>query len=219
MPGEWKRADEPQEPASTSGRAGIREATSSGKNCRPTRASKAARSPRGRTSGRPPRPRRSARPAKPPPETWHSHGPTPSRPTLKTPTQKQSLPSLGSTACAGNLTFSRTVPSCRWRSGVNSENRRLLGSAAGSEARWPPSCAALGEAHFLGLGIGTNQSTLPVGADLIRRTPPIALSGAFAAFSASVRNRWPRRWVFLDKDAIGGQEEPAALGISTTAWN
>jgi hypothetical protein len=23
---------------------------------------------------------------------------------------------------------------------------------------------------------------------------------------------------FLDKDAIGGQEEPAALGLSTTTW-
>jgi hypothetical protein len=51
-----------------------------------------------------------------------------------------------------------------------------------------------------------------VGADLIRRTPPIALSGASSAFTASVRNGWPRRWV-PDKNAIGGQEEPAALGI------
>jgi len=47
---------------------------------------------------------------------------------------------------------------------------------------------------FWALESGLAKGTLPVGADLIRRTPPIALSGAFSAFSASVRNGWPRRW-------------------------
>src|ERR1019366_8067516 len=51
------------------------------------------------------------------------------------------------------------------------------------------------EARFLGLEIGASQSALPVGAELFRRPPHIALSGAFFAFRASVCNRWPRRWV------------------------
>ena len=55
--------------------------------------------------------------------------------------------------------------------------------------------AGVRRAHFLGLGIGTSQTTLPVGVDLSRSTPPIAFSGALSAFSASVRNGWPRRWV------------------------
>src|ERR1039458_6598883 len=51
------------------------------------------------------------------------------------------------------------------------------------------------EAGFRGLEIGASQSTLPVGAKRFRRTPHIALSGAFLALRASVCNRWPRRWV------------------------
>src|ERR1035441_261295 len=51
------------------------------------------------------------------------------------------------------------------------------------------------EARFLGLEIGASQSTRPVGAERFRRTPHIALSGAFLALHASVCNRWPRRWV------------------------
>src|ERR1039458_1652798 len=51
------------------------------------------------------------------------------------------------------------------------------------------------EARFLGLEIGASQRTLPVGAERFRRTPHIALSGAFLAQHASVCNRWPRRWV------------------------
>src|ERR1035438_7521292 len=90
-------------------------------------------------------------------------------------------------------------------------------SAAGSEARWPPSCAALGEAHFLGVGIGTSQNTLPVGVDLIRRTPPIVLSGAFSAFSASVRNGWPRRWVRRRRWVDEGADE-VANGAGEGGW-
>src|ERR1019366_3896896 len=51
------------------------------------------------------------------------------------------------------------------------------------------------EARFLGSEIGASQSTLPVGAERFRRTPHIALSGAFLALHPSVCNRWPRRWV------------------------
>src|ERR1022692_3373195 len=64
------------------------------------------------------------------------------------------------------------------------------------------------EAGFLGLEIGASQSTLPVGAKRFRRTPHIALSGAFLALRASVCNRWPRRWV------SGRRRE----WISSTAW-
>src|ERR1039458_9140908 len=42
------------------------------------------------------------------------------------------------------------------------------------------------EAGFRGLEIGASQSTLPVGAKRFRRTPHIALSGAFLALRASV---------------------------------
>jgi len=138
------------------------EATSSGKNCRPTRASKAARSPRGRTSGRPPGPGGAHAPL----SLRRKHGILMDQPLhdlRSRPLRRSSpFPHWGQQP-ALELDILTDRPSCRWRSGVNSENRRLLGSAAGSEARWPPSCAALGEAHFLGLGIGTNQSTLPVG--------------------------------------------------------
>src|ERR1039458_8809708 len=48
---------------------------------------------------------------------------------------------------------------------------------------------------FLGLEIGTSQSTLPVVAGRFGRTPHIALSGAFWALRASDCNGWPRRWV------------------------
>src|ERR1017187_1470184 len=66
------------------------------------------------------------------------------------------------------------------------------------------------EAHFLGLEIGASQSTLPVGAKRFRRTPHIALSGAFLALRASVCNRWPRRWV-SDDGASSAREEPAGF--------
>src|ERR1035437_4119256 len=48
---------------------------------------------------------------------------------------------------------------------------------------------------FLGLEIGTSQSILPVVVGRFRRTPHIALSGAFLALRASDCNGWPRRWV------------------------
>src|ERR1035438_4472048 len=51
------------------------------------------------------------------------------------------------------------------------------------------------EARFLGLEIGASQTILPVGAERFRRTPHIALSGAFLALRASDCNGWPRRWV------------------------
>src|ERR1017187_7192165 len=48
---------------------------------------------------------------------------------------------------------------------------------------------------LLGLEIRTSQATLPVGVGRFRRTPHIALSGAFLALRASDCNGWPRRWV------------------------
>ena len=47
---------------------------------------------------------------------------------------------------------------------------------------------------LLGKEIGTSQSTLPVVVDRLRRTPHIALSGAFLALRASECNGWARRW-------------------------
>jgi hypothetical protein len=72
--------------------------------------------------------------------------------------------------------------------------------------------AGVRRAHFLGLRIGTSQSILPVGADLIRRTPPIALSGAFSAFSASVRNGWPRRRVSGTRTRLAARKNPPRWG-------
>ena len=48
---------------------------------------------------------------------------------------------------------------------------------------------------LVGLETGTSQGTPPVGAGRFRRTPHIALSGAFLALRASDCNGWPRRWV------------------------
>jgi len=48
---------------------------------------------------------------------------------------------------------------------------------------------------FLGLEIGTSESTLPVVGGRFRSTPHIALSGAVLALRASDYNGWPRRWV------------------------
>src|ERR1039457_2283488 len=48
---------------------------------------------------------------------------------------------------------------------------------------------------LLGLEIGTSQSILSVVVGRIRRTPHIALSGAFLALRAPECNGWPRRWV------------------------
>ena len=67
---------------------------------------------------------------------------------------------------------------------------------------------------LLGLEIGTSQATLSVVADRFRRTPHIALSGAFLALRASDCNGWPRRCAFGDNGGIGTQEEPAVFGSS-----
>src|ERR1035441_538326 len=70
---------------------------------------------------------------------------------------------------------------------------------------------------LLGLEIGTSQGTLPVAAGCFRRTPHIALSGAFLALRASDCNGWPRRWVHREDGAIGAPEEPAGFRRKTRA--
>ncbi len=56
-----------------------------------------------------------------------------------------------------------------------------------------PDCSGLPcEAAYLGKEIGTRRAILPVVVCRSRRTPHIALSGAFLALSAPECNRWPR---------------------------
>src|ERR1035438_2358619 len=64
-----------------------------------------------------------------------------------------------------------------------------------------------------GLEIETSQSTLPVGAGRLGRTPHIVLSGAFLALRASDCNGWPRRWVSGTTAGLGPRKNLPYSGL------